>query len=113
MAQTIENDGVPPVTGVQRRVPRLPQQVLGVLHRCAQAEAYAQQAVAGGEAASGEQLVQIYLADTGLLGQRGLGEAGGGVSCSGVSRKFSLFSDRKRSRLLLLGKFKYMWVYLK
>lgn len=52
MAQTIENDGVPPVTGVQRRVPRLPQQVLGVLHRCAQAEAYAQQAVAGGEAAA-------------------------------------------------------------
>ena len=55
------------------------QQVLGVLHRCAQAEAYAQQAVAGGEAAAGEQLVQIYLADTGLLGQRGLGEAGGGI----------------------------------
>lgn len=79
MAQTIENDGVPPVTGVQRRVPRLPQQALGVLHRCAQAEAYAQQAVAGGEAAAGEQLVQIYLADTGLLGQRGLGEAGGGI----------------------------------
>lgn len=52
MAQTIENDGVPPVTGVQRRVPRLPQQALGVLHRCAQAEAYAQQAVAGGEAGS-------------------------------------------------------------
>lgn len=79
MAQTIENDGVPPVTGVQRRVPGLPQQALGVLHRCAQAEAYAQQAVAGGEAAAGEQLVQIYLADTGLLGQRGLGETGGGI----------------------------------
>ena len=30
-------------------------------------------------AAAGEQLVQIYLADTGLLGQRGLGEAGGGI----------------------------------
>ena len=58
MAQTIENDGVPPVTGVQRRVPRLPQQDLGVLHRCAQAEAYAQQAVAGGEAAAGEQLTE-------------------------------------------------------
>ena len=58
MAQTIENDGVPPVTGVQRRVPRLPQQALGVLHRCAQAEAYAQQAVAGGEAAAGEQLTE-------------------------------------------------------
>ena len=62
------------------------QQVVGCglsprcsLTRCAQAEAYAQQAVAGGEAAAGEQLMQIYLADAGLLGQRGLGEAGGGI----------------------------------
>ena len=39
-------------------MPRLPQQALGVLHRCAQAEAYAQQAVAGGEAAAGEQLTE-------------------------------------------------------
>ena len=58
MAQTIENDGDPPVTGVPRRVPRLPQPALGVLHRCAQAEAYAQQAVAGGDAAAGEQLTE-------------------------------------------------------
>ena len=48
---------------------------LRLVHRGAQPEAQAQQAAAGRKAAAGEQLVQIDLADAGLLGQLRLGHA--------------------------------------
>ena len=73
MAQSVDQDGVPLLPRVQRRMVRLYQQALGFLQTGVQTDTQAQKPVAGGGSPSRKDLVQIDLADAGGLGQRRLG----------------------------------------
>lgn len=106
VAQSVDQDGVPLLPRVQRRMVRLYQQALGFLQTGVQTDTQAQKPVAGGGSPSRKDLVQIDLADAGGLGQRRLGgvprlkqclQRMGQASCAEAGG----VSERMRSRSLV------------
>ena len=75
MGQTVENDGVPAVFGIELRPAALFQKELRLLQGGREADAQADQPIAGGIAPSRENLVEIDFAHPGPAGQGGFGNA--------------------------------------
>ena len=73
--EAVYDDGVAPYPRIERRKPREAQKLLRLVQRGPEAEAQADEARARGVPPPGENLVDVYLAHAGLLGEGGFGYA--------------------------------------
>lgn len=74
MDQSVKDDGVPAVFGVELGEAAALQQFLSLFQGGGQAKAQADRPVPGGHAYTGQDLIQIYLTGPSPLGQGGFGQ---------------------------------------